>query len=656
MRFQTFHNQSLKLISLTLLLMGEPALAQINTPSPDNTLGTIVVTVSREEQRLREVSNSVTVIGEEEIQRADVETLPELLKSHGIEINDKGAGTGSSEVVIRGFSTNSNPNESGTVLILLDGRRIGNSNIGYVPLQNIARVEVIRGAASVQYGSEATGGVINLISKRGSGKPGFALEQGFGSYDIRRTRIALSGSQGNFDYSFSGSHSRSGDFDVGGDKGAYGNTGTKRRTQGGVNLGLTLAPNHRIGLVAITTDGTYGRAGAFTEGKPALTPEGRSIRTNHSWDLSYDGALPEHHLSWKARYFKGKTTYETATNWKTRTGYYHYTSSFTGTGIQATWNGEPMSLTIGVDYYDVDQTKTTTPPPTASYDNSSAYLLAKVPLLDDQLWLTGGVRHDRFELKSGAVDQKKSRDTYSLGAAWLPVDWLKLRANAATSFKMPEPTHIAYRPGSTTYLANPDISPESSKSWEFGTDASWRHFDVALTYFNIDYKDKIESELVAPATRQYRNLPGTTEYRGWEGSLKWAANRTFGWKADVRPYLGFTRMLRFQNNETGNKTSDVADLSLSYGVAYSDANAGWRGSLDMIYYGKRYAHYTLTDRTRYGGQTVVNFHITKDLYRWGDHRLSLKVDVTNLTNRFYETLRNYPEAGRVILTSLRYEY
>jgi vitamin B12 transporter len=634
-------------LALAAIVSGGPLWAQSTS-----TLDTVVVTANREEQRLREVSSSVIVIGEEEILRANVETLPELLKSHGIEINDKGAGTGSSEVVIRGFSSNTNPNESGTVLVLLDGRRIGNSNVGHVPLQNIARVEVIRGAASVQYGSEATGGVINLISKRGKGKPGFALEQGIGSNDLRKTQIALSGAQGIFDYSFGGSYLKSGDFDVGGDKGAYQNTGIKRRYQGGVNLGLTFAPGHRIGLAAITTDGSYGRAGTF----PGTTPNGRSDRANNSWDITYEGALPERQLSWKTRYFKGETTYETATNWKTRAGYYSYTSDFTGTGFQLNWNGEPVSLTVGVDYYDVDQTKTTTPPPTASYNNSSVYLLAKVPLLDERLYLTGGVRHDKFKLKSGEVDQRKNRDTFSLGAAWLPVDWLKLRTNVATSFKMPEPTHIAYRPGSTTYLANPDISPESSKGWEFGADVSWRHFDAALTYFHVDYKDKIESQLIAPSTRQYQNLPGTTEYRGLEGSLKWAASRSFGWKADVRPYIGFTQMLRFRNDFTGNKTSNVADLSLSCGVSYADANTGLRVGLDAIHHGKKYAHYTLTDRSRFGGETVLNLHIAKDIYRWGDQRLALKVDVTNLGNRYYETLRNYPEPGRVILVGLRYDY
>ncbi|MDR3323109.1 MAG: TonB-dependent receptor [Zoogloeaceae bacterium] len=616
---------------------------------------TIVVTTSRSAEALKSVSVPVTVIDEEDIQRLNADTLPELLKHYGVQINDKGAGTGSSEVMIRGLTSNANPNESGTVLILLDGRRIGNSNIGHIPLQNIGKVEVIRGAASVQYGSEASGGVINLISKRGQEKFAFSLEQSLGSFDIRKTQVGLSGREGIFDYSLAGSSYKSGDFEVGGDKGSYHNTGTREKYLGGVSLGLNFDPNHRVALVGHLSDGEYGRSGAFTEGKPAVNPYGRANRGNQSWDLSYEGSLPEQNLSWQARYFQGETTYETASNWNTGAGYYKYSSDFKGAGLKASWNSPWIHLTGGVDYYDVDQTKTTTPPPTASYDNSAGYLIAKLPLLEDRLWLTGGIRHDTFELKSGTTHLKKDRDTGSFGVAYLPLDWLKIRANTATSFKMPEPTHISYRPGSTTYLANPDLTPETSRGWEIGTDIAYRNVNASLTWFNVDYKDKIESVALSASVRQYQNLPGTTRYRGLEASLDWSAGRALGWEADLKPYVSLTRMVEFKNSETGEKTSNVADLSLSYGVAYRDPGQGFRASLDATYYGHKYPHYT-TAQIRYGGETVVNLHLAKDLYNWGEHRLILKVDIANLTDKYYETLRNYPEAGRAFLVGLRYEY
>jgi vitamin B12 transporter len=656
MRDQALRFRLLKIVPFALpLLAGACPLWAQDQESYEQVLDTVVITTSRSAETLRSVTVPVTVISEEDIKRTSAENLPELLKHYGVQINDKGAGTGSSEVMMRGFSSNANPNESGTVLILLDGRRIGNSDIGFVPLQNISRVEVIRGSASVQYGSEATGGVINLISKQGQEKFAVALEHGVGSFDRQKTQLALSGREGILDFALAGSYYESGDLDVGGGKGAYKNTGNSGKYQGGVNLGLNFNENHRLALVGIVSDGHYGRSGAYKENGTATNPFGKSRRENNSWDLSYEGALPEYNLSWQLRHFEGETIYETASNWKTKAGYYKYTSDFKGTGAKASWNNSWVYLTGGYDYYEVDQTKTTTPPPKASYDNSAGYLMARVPLLNDKLWFSGGVRYDSFELESGPTHLKKHKRTSSFGVSYVPLDWLKLRANTATSFKMPEPTHISYRPGTTTYLANPDLTPETSKSWEIGTDISYKNVNAALTYFNVDYKDKIESVVVATGVRQYQNLPGTTEYRGLEASLDWAVGRTFGWDVDLKPYVSLTKMLEFRNNETRQKTGNVAETSVSYGIAYNDPGQGFRASIDAVYYGHKYPHYT-TEQVRYGGETVVALHLAKDLYKRGDQRLVLKVDITNLTNKYYETMRNYPEAGRAFMVGLRYEY
>jgi outer membrane receptor for ferrienterochelin and colicin len=221
---------------------------------------------------------------------------------------------------------------------------------------------------------------------------------------------------------------------------------------------------------------------------------------------------------------------------------------------------------------------------------------------------------------------------------------------------MPEPTHIAYRPGSTTYLANPDLTPETSKSREIGADFSSKGVTAGLTYFDVDYKDKIESVALSSSVRQYQNLSGTTRYRGLEAVLDWSAGHAFGWKnIDLKPYVSLTRMFEFKNSDTGQKTSNVADLSLSYGLSWRDSGRGLIASVDATYYGHKYPHYT-TEQIRYGGETVVDFHLAKDIYNRGTQRLVLKVDITNLTDKYYETQRNYPEAGRTFMVGLRYEY
>ena len=650
-------------------VIGGPVLDQAQDQDPNATsvtfLDTVVVTAGRSEEQVKSLSVPVTVIDEKDIERTNAQTLPELLKQYGVLIIPAGAGTGSAKVSIRGFATNSNPNESGTILILLDGRRIGNNNIGFIPVQNIGRVEIIRGAASAQYGSEATGGVINMISKRGGEKFTAFVEQSFGSWDRQRTQLGFSGMLGKFDFSAGGSYYESDDVDVGGDKGKYYNTKVNHRYLGGLNVGYNFNEDHRLGLVYNYSDGEYARSGNYVRTRNAAqNPFGMSKRSQKSWDLKYDGALPEENLSWMARYYKGEVTYETSTNWPKKTGYYEYVGDFDGASVSGSWNNGLLYLTGGLDYYKIDYTKTTTPPPSAYQQDYAAFLIAKVGLLDDTLWFNTGLRYDWYEIESGAYDssnaakQSKSRATPSFGVSYMPLDWLKLRANYSTSFKMPEPiSQMNFSDtGTNTYLANPDLQPETSKGWEVGGDVYYEGLTLGLTYFSVDYKKKIESREVAPKVRQYQNLPGTTEYRGLEASFEWNMGQTFGWNFDLKPYVSATRMFRYFNTEMKKNTGFVSDFSASYGLAFEDPDIGLTASVDATYFGHQMPHYT-TAQVEFGGHTVVDLHLAKRLYDWDDKgRLILKLDVLNLNDRYYETQRNYAEEGRSFMLGLRYEY
>jgi outer membrane receptor protein involved in Fe transport len=256
------------------------------------------------------------------------------------------------------------------------------------------------------------------------------------------------------------------------------------------------------------------------------------------------------------------------------------------------------------------------------------------------------------------VKQNKDNFTYSLGVSYLPFPWLKLRSSYATSFKMPEPnTQMSYRPGSTTYLANIGLKPESSKGWEIGSDIYWNEFTVSATYFSVDYKNKIESAILRTGVRQYQNLWGITEYRGLEFSTSWDIAQTFGWDMELKPYISLTRMFRYFNTEKKAKTGYVQDLTASYGVTFKEPSLDFSASFDVSYFGHQYPHYTSTTQTEFGGETVMNFRLSKGLMKWGDHgRIILKADVTNLNDNFYETQTGFPEEGRAFHVGLLYEY
>lgn len=161
------------------LLAGTEAMAAVKEQEAF-TLGQILVTATRYEKPELEIAASTEVITREELQRTGARNLQQALaKVNGVVYQAKGPGGGSlgsmtSKVSIRGV-------EKGT-LVLLNGTPInwrGLYNLEDIPTESIERVEIVRGGGAVLYGSEATGGVINIITKE---KLENSFNTGFGNY------------------------------------------------------------------------------------------------------------------------------------------------------------------------------------------------------------------------------------------------------------------------------------------------------------------------------------------------------------------------------------------------------------------------------------------------------------------------------------------
>ena len=151
-------------------------------------------------------------------------------------------------VQIRGFATDTHGQVvSSYVTILINGRRINTSNLATILMDNVERVEIIRGPGSVQYGSSAIGGVVNVITKKGDTKPSFFIDQTVGSWNYRKTAAGVSGLVKNFYYSLSASRAAQSSYNTGGgDK--YDNTGFDSKDRLSANLGYTFLTNQRVGV------------------------------------------------------------------------------------------------------------------------------------------------------------------------------------------------------------------------------------------------------------------------------------------------------------------------------------------------------------------------------------------------------------------------
>ena len=160
----------------------------------------IIVTATRTETLVSQLPDSVTLVSRAQIDQQKATTIFEALRSvPGLNIQKSGSIGRQSEMTIRGSSTSQ-------VLVMIDGVQVnspttGTFNFANLTTDNIERIEVVRGAQSTLYGSDAMGGVINIVTKKGKGKPKFSIRSEFGT--LERTyneSISTSGSLKKFHY------------------------------------------------------------------------------------------------------------------------------------------------------------------------------------------------------------------------------------------------------------------------------------------------------------------------------------------------------------------------------------------------------------------------------------------------------------------------
>ena len=235
------------------------AQAAPETARPEYRMGEVVVTATRDAQEVRKVPANVTVITADDIQKSGATSVPEVLTGLvGINVTSYSGNASQSIVDMRGFGT-----EAGYLrnVVMLDGRRLNRPDLAGVnwleiPLSEIERIEVVRGANSVLYGDSAIAGSINIITKRGEGKPkGDATFIG-GSYNTYNGRAGVRGSADKVYYALNGEVLTSSGYR---DRSKF----TTESAGGSVGYNPTDALDVSLGITANKTDNQF--PGALTQ-------------------------------------------------------------------------------------------------------------------------------------------------------------------------------------------------------------------------------------------------------------------------------------------------------------------------------------------------------------------------------------------------------
>lgn len=188
----------------TAVIAAAPAGAEEGTDTP-----TVTVTAPFRgvPTKISKAGSAVTVVTAEEIRRTGARTLADVLDTApGVALGTAGGEGGTTSVYIRGAA-------NGQSLVLIDGVRVGDPsntdagfNFGAYPLDNVERIEVLRGPQSALYGSDAMGGVINIVTKRPEGPLQAEVSSEFGSFRSHRETVSVSAAAGDFSLLAGGSN------------------------------------------------------------------------------------------------------------------------------------------------------------------------------------------------------------------------------------------------------------------------------------------------------------------------------------------------------------------------------------------------------------------------------------------------------------------
>ena len=277
-----------------VLLSPLPVLAQASVPQLD----TVVVTASRAPQLIDEALGDITVIDREMLQNAGSDSLTTILRRQpGVQVTDTGGRQTPGGVMLRG----ANPNHT---LVLIDGMRINGSiqggvNWGALDPAAIERVEILRGAASSLYGSDAIGGVINIVTRKGSSDRPLAAwaDIGLGSHETFKAATGFSGAARGWDYSLTASMAESNGYSTTTPEAAFGNhhpddDGYSQHTLAG-SAGYRWATGQHLGASFYNSylDGDYD-SGEWSHPAYALTrQQAYSITSTNELTRNWESVL-----------------------------------------------------------------------------------------------------------------------------------------------------------------------------------------------------------------------------------------------------------------------------------------------------------------------------------------------------------------------------
>ncbi|MCC8458312.1 TonB-dependent vitamin B12 receptor BtuB [Photorhabdus aegyptia] len=601
----------LSIVSIVVISSWNQASAMVESQD------SLVVTASRFKQPVSSILAPYTVVTRDEIDHWQSNSVADILRRlPGVDIARHGGIGQLSSLFIRGT-------HASHVLVLVDGIRLnqagisGSSDLSQIPVALVQKIEYIRGPRSAVYGSDAIGGVINIITTReklganlnvGIGSHGYQTYDGATQQKLAENTVLTAAA--NYTYT------------KGYDVVAYGNTGGFRQPDrdGFMSKMLWLGVDQKFNEQVSGFIRAYGYNNRTSYDAdinwsyPYARPDTRELYSRHyDTGIRFNQGIYSSQLVASYSHIKDY-------NFDPKYGRYDKSASFNDSEQYNLQWGNTFQLYQGMVSTGVDFQKqsieagTSYIPKSETVRNAGMYLTAQQQLKD--FILEGAIRSDKHS-------EAGWNTTWQASLGWEFIKNYRLIASYGTAFKAPTLSQMY------GFGGNHDLKPEESKQWEGGIEGVTGQLNWRLTV----YRNEIE-QLIDYANSRYYNI-GKAKIKGveWTGSMD----------TGIFQHQLTVQYIDPRNSETNEILVRRAKQQVKYQLDWQLYDFDW--GLTYQYLGRRYDNDFSTfpaKRVKLGGVSFWDLTVSYPVTSY----LTIRARIANLLDKDYETVYGYRIPGR----------
>ncbi|MGQ1909907.1 TonB-dependent receptor [Marinifilum sp. RC60d5] len=679
-------------------------------------LSEVEVNASRVNAKMKDLPQKVDVITKRIIESSPAANIADLLKGNSsVDIQQySGINAG---IGIRGFAASTS---SKYAIILINGKPAGTENIASIDLNNVEKVEILKGPFSSQYGSDAMGGVVNIVTKESNGEIGGSVGLEYGSFQTSKANVSVGGSISesvDFDFSYA-FHNQGKDYKVG-DNNLYDEDYAKTildATTYGERMENTKFQKHSLNArlgIKLAEDWKLNLNGSYYNGNDIETPGsfwhvyGMDSKDLKRYTLGFDvkGQAGIHNLTFSPYFSNQDETNKDLDN--DAYGDTKYTYKNYGFQLNDAIQINDHTLAIGVDnnvqkYESLNYTTegTLESPFQPDYNNiaTGIYSQFQMKFLEGKLNASIGMRGDNVKFKTKANEffgnNSSSEDywvfTKNIGLKYNIVGGLSVHSSWGDAFLAPSAFQVAgeYETAFGKTVGKANLDPEKSNTWDLGF--AFKNFKKGInfdfTYFDTHHTDKIVNDYLDNGDKTFANAD-KADMNGFEVLASYDFGALSDYDYSLRIYLNYTHIIdatveskQFDGSYLKDQMFYVRDNNASFGIEFDNLK-GFSTRLNGRYVGHRYednymyaADYSnWPNITRapinYKGEEVRASLINEDVLRHPVYYIfdysanynindnySVGLTVTNLFDENYSEKDGYNMPGRAIIAKVAYKF